>query len=73
MIDKILEWEDKTKKWIENHKVYWCFMLVGIGITLGFVGNLYLGGSLRQGFLMSAIYSFTLVTAELTLGGSGID
>ena len=70
---KLLEWEDKVKKWIENHRVSWGFLLFGLGLGVGLGANFLLGGNISQGFSMGFAYAFLLVVVEVTAGGSGID
>lgn len=59
------------KNWIEEHRAVWIFLLAVTGFILGFGENYLLGGSLRQGFIMSFTYVALLIVCELTMGGSG--
>jgi len=70
---KILELEDKVKNWIENNRVKWCFILFGIGLSLGLFSNLLFGGTSRTGAIMGFSYAFLLVFIEIKAGGSGIN
>lgn len=69
--DKVFMAEDKTKKWIENHRMKWMFVLVILAICIGFFGNYLLGGDFRQGAIMSSIYAPILLLVELTMGREG--
>ncbi|MCL4420040.1 hypothetical protein M1146_08245 [Patescibacteria group bacterium] len=72
MIEKIFEIEDKVKKWIETERFKWYSLIVSLGVVLEVGVNLSLGGSYQQGFVMSSVYSFILVLAEVSLGGEGL-
>ena len=67
-----LKFEDKVKKWIENNRVKWCFMLFFMGVLLGSSGALFLGAPLRQVTMMAFVYGSLLPIVELTSGGEGI-
>ena len=68
---KILEAEDKIKKWIENHRFKWILIVCGLGISFGFFGNFLYGGGFRQGIIMAGIYGCFLPIVELIMGGVG--
>jgi len=70
---KLIKLENKVKNWIENNRIKWCCILFVTGLSLGFLGNLLLGGSLKVGTTMGFTYAFLLVFIEIKAGGSGID
>lgn len=67
------KFEDKLKNWIETHRFVWCFILFGLGLSLGFFFPLLLGADIRQGVGSGLGYGSLLVIIELTAGGGGID
>ena len=69
----IIELDDKLKRWIETNRIKWIFILFSIGILIGIFGNMYVGGTLRQGAIMSLTYSIFLVVTEIFAGGSAIN
>ncbi len=70
---KILKFEDKVKNWIENNRIKWGFILLGVGLGLGIFSNFLFGGAIKQGVTIGMGYAFLLVFIEYTSGGSGID
>ncbi len=65
------EFEDKVKKWIENHRASWYTILIVLGMGIGIFGTYLLGASLSQGLTMGSIYSIILTFVEYYTGGSG--
>ena len=51
-----LEFEDKLKNWIEDHKVSWCFILFAVGLSLGLLSNFLLEGNLTRGSMMGFLF-----------------
>lgn len=70
---KILDFEDKVRRWIEQHRIKWIFILFTIGFSLGFFPSISLEAPIRQGIVYGLVYSFILVFVEITAGGSGIN
>lgn len=64
------EWENKYMNWITNHKFTYDFLIVLVGLILGYVGNLFLGGSGRQGMIMAFFYSTILLFTDLGTWGT---
>jgi len=70
---KIFELEDRTKNWIINHRIKWCFILMSMGMLLGLSGIYFIDVKLSQGFIMGTCYAFLLLLTEIGAGGQGLE
>ncbi len=70
-LDKLFRFENKIKKWIEDNRIKWYFVLFFVGVLLGISSGILLRGTIiiRYGFL----FGLGLITVEFFSGGSGID
>lgn len=68
-----LDIDFRLKKWIEEHRIKWIFILITFGVGLGLGQNVLLGADSRTALMLTSIYPILLVSCELIMGGSGID